>query len=151
MSKIIAVVPSGHNVGLTSVALGLLNALNRSGHKVGFVKPIAQPVKNDLGPERSTTLAKKLCNIDPPTPIPLAEAQHLLSTGNDSILLENIVDMVQPISSRCDVVVVEGLISSPEIFYSKNFNQLLVKALDAEILFVAAQGQRIRRAARHVA
>ena len=34
--------PVGYDVGLTSVALGLVRALERRGLKVGFVKPVAQ-------------------------------------------------------------------------------------------------------------
>jgi phosphate acetyltransferase len=34
--------PTGFDAGLTSVALGMIRALEQSGLRVGFVKPIAQ-------------------------------------------------------------------------------------------------------------
>jgi len=42
-------VPTEGRVGLTSVSLGLLRALDRRGLRVGFVKPIRQP-GDDGGP-----------------------------------------------------------------------------------------------------
>ncbi|MDY3199093.1 MAG: AAA family ATPase, partial [Pseudomonadaceae bacterium] len=44
--------PTGFGVGLTSVSLGLIRALERSGLRVHFLKPIAQPHPGDSGPER---------------------------------------------------------------------------------------------------
>ncbi len=46
--------PAGTGVGLTTVALGLVNALDRRGVRVAFFKPIAQASEGDSGPERST-------------------------------------------------------------------------------------------------
>ena len=44
------VVPTGFGVGLTSISLGMVRALERTGLKVGFCKPIAQPHAGDEGP-----------------------------------------------------------------------------------------------------
>ena len=43
------IAPTGFGVGLTSISLGLVGALERSGLKVGFFKPIAQPHPGDTG------------------------------------------------------------------------------------------------------
>ena len=40
------IAPTGFGVGLTSISLGLVRALQRAGLKVGFFKPIAQPISS---------------------------------------------------------------------------------------------------------
>ena len=46
------IAPTGFGVGLTSTSLGLIRALERTGLRVHFLKPIAQPHPGDEGPER---------------------------------------------------------------------------------------------------
>ena len=46
--------PSGSGVGLTTVTLGLVRALDSLGVRVAFFKPIGQLFGHDQGPERST-------------------------------------------------------------------------------------------------
>ena len=53
------IAPTGFGVGLTSISLGLIRALQRAGLKVGFYKPIAQPQPGDDGPERSSELVAR--------------------------------------------------------------------------------------------
>ena len=43
MSRTIMLVPISAGVGLTSVSLGVLRAMERKGVNVAFFKPIAQP------------------------------------------------------------------------------------------------------------
>ena len=50
------IVPTGFGVGLTSISLGLVRALELAGLRVGFCKPIAQQHDGDSGPERSSEL-----------------------------------------------------------------------------------------------
>jgi BioD-like N-terminal domain of phosphotransacetylase len=64
--------PAGTGVGLTTVALGLVNALDRRGVRVAFFKPIAQASEGDSGPERSTLFIRKTTTLKPADPIPLA-------------------------------------------------------------------------------
>ncbi len=65
------IAPTGFGVGLTSISLGLLRALERAGLKVGFFKPIAQLHPGDLGPERSSELVARTHGLDTPKPLPL--------------------------------------------------------------------------------
>ena len=46
--------PAGTSVGLTTVSLGLFNALDRRGVRVAFFKPISQLADDASGLERST-------------------------------------------------------------------------------------------------
>ena len=139
MKRVYVLVPTGNDVGLTSVSLGLLGALRKNDLRVGFLKPVAQNrVSDDGSPERSTSLARKLFNIETPPPITLNEAERLLSIGNEQILMEQIVELYQQVAPLQDVVVVEGMVPSPLLFYSKKLNQMIVRALDADVILVSA-------------
>ncbi|HXP95286.1 MAG TPA: AAA family ATPase, partial [Telmatospirillum sp.] len=54
--------PMAQDVGLTSMALGLVRALQRDGINVGFVKPISQP-EDGGDADLSTSFAKTLCHL----------------------------------------------------------------------------------------
>ena len=43
MSRIIMLIPTGTSVGLTSVSLGVIRAMERKGVRLSVFKPIAQP------------------------------------------------------------------------------------------------------------
>ena len=90
--------PVGFEVGLTSIALGLVRALERQGLKVGFMKTIAQPLPFELGPERSTHFANKLFRLSPPTPIDFGRAEHLIGSGQTDQLMEEILGLYQQVS-----------------------------------------------------
>ena len=64
--------PTGFGVGLTSISLGLVGALERAGLKVGFFKPIAQPHQGDAGPERSSELVARTHGLHSPKPLALS-------------------------------------------------------------------------------
>ncbi len=61
------IAPTGFGVGLTSICLGMVRALDRAGLKVRFFKPIAQPHPGDEGPERSSELIARMQGITPST------------------------------------------------------------------------------------
>lgn len=142
MKRVLLVVPTGNSVGLTSVTMGILRALGKKGFSAGFLKPISQMRASDVGPENSTSLARKAFHLDSPSPIPLNEAEHLLSIGNEQLLMEQVVDLLQQISGKADIVVVEGMVPSQLLFYSKKLNLLMAKALDADVLLVASPHEK---------
>jgi len=141
MKRAFVLVPTGNDVGLTSVTLGLLTALAEKGYSVGFIKPIAQQLKeHDI--EHSTALARKVLNLDPPTPIRLSEVVKRLSIGDDQSLLELFIDQFNQASAKADIIVVEGMVPSNTLFYSKRINKMLVRALDADVILVAAPHEK---------
>ena len=89
------IAPTGFGVGLTSISLGLLRALERAGLKVGFFKPIAQLHPGDLGPERSSELVARTHGLDTPKPLPLAQVERMLGDGQLDELLEEIISLYQ--------------------------------------------------------
>ncbi|HSC88938.1 MAG TPA: AAA family ATPase, partial [Polyangiaceae bacterium] len=76
MSRTLFLVTTRHHVGLTSVSLGLVRALDRAGVPVAFAKPIAQLRPGYVGPERSGALISLITTLSPPTPLTMAHVEH---------------------------------------------------------------------------
>lgn len=140
MKRILLLIPSGHDVGLTSISLGLYRSLEKQGYKVGFFKPIAQ---NDSDHEKETERSISIIrqhnpNSFVPDPIELKEAESLLRSGNDQDLMEKVVENLYSVDKDAEVIVAEGLVAAKELFYAKHLNDLMAKSLDAEIILVSA-------------
>lgn len=146
---------TGPGVGLTSVSLGLVRALDREGRRVGFHKPVRQP-GDESGPERSSHFVRETSDIDPPEPIPFHRAADLLRSGDTGRLLEEIIERFQRAADGAEVVVVEGLVATAEEPGMDTLNQEIATALDAEIILATtasagsleAFSERIQTAAR---
>ncbi len=134
MTHRLLVVPTGHGVGLTSICLGIVRALDQLGLRYGFVKPISVVA----GQDRSNALIRLAGRLEPPLPIPRREAEDLLGRGDEALLLERAVELVERAGEHADVVVVEGLVPVPEVAYATRVNIALAKAIDAEVVLVAA-------------
>ena len=141
MAIAILVVPTEPRVGLTTVALGLVHALDRKGIPVGFCKPIGQPHATDTGPERSTRLARAVTSLNPPEPMSAAEAENLLGHDRENILLEEVIARYERAAQKASVVVVEGLVDTEERSYGTHLNAKMAQSLDARIIIVAAPGR----------
>ena len=83
--------PAGRGQGLTTVALGLVVALDRRGVRVSFYKPISEDTGNESRPERSTHFLRSTTTLTPPDPLPLAEATKLISSGRLDELLGKVI------------------------------------------------------------
>ncbi len=140
MTRTLYLVPSGHEVGLTSIALGLVRALDKRGTRVAFYKPIGQAAAEDAGPERSTYFVRHTSSLEPAEPIALDEAEGLLAAGRSDELLERVMRGYHASSAGADVVVVEGLIDSQESSGESELNRELVRTLSAEVILAAALG-----------
>src|SRR5450432_1913818 len=134
-------VPSGGGVGLTSLALGLVRALDNRGIRVAFFKPIGQPVGHDTGPERSTYFIRRLSALTPATPIPLEEAGRMILARRTDELLERVMRDFHASAGNADVVVVEGLAELRDSPSASELNLLLVQTLSAEVIMAAALGR----------
>jgi phosphate acetyltransferase len=132
------IVPTGFGVGLTSISLGMVRALERSGLKVGFCKPIAQNQVGDTGPERSSELIAQTHAITPPKPLPLEHVEHMLIEGQLDALLEQVVHLCQQASIGKDVLLVEGMVTNHQASYAAQANARLAQGLNAEVILVSA-------------
>ncbi len=119
--------PVGRSLGLTTVTLGALQALDREGIKVGFFKPLSHEIEH--APDRSVHFAQLLTQRRPAEPIAFAAAVRRLAEGS---------------TADDALVLVEGLSPSPSEGEVTAVNQMLVAALDARVLMViSAHGKTV--------
>jgi phosphate acetyltransferase len=129
-------VPTGHDVGLTSGALGLFGALDQRGVDVGFAKPIAQPGERDPDGDRSCALVRTLAGVEVPAPLPAAFVEERLAHDALAEVMERV--LAATAAARHELVVVEGLAPSSALVYSGQVNRALAEALDADVVLVAS-------------
>ncbi len=138
MSRTIILIPISTGVGLTSVSLGLVHSLEQKGAKVGFLKPIAQPISGEDTLDRSTTIIRASQSTEVGDPIMLSVAEALISQNQTDVLLERVVEAHQQLSKNCDITIIEGLIPTRKNSYANSINYEIAQTLDAEIILVAA-------------
>ena len=130
--------PSGAKVGLTSIALGVVRALDNRGVRVAFCKPIGQPSGKAEGAERSTHFIRAATNLRPALPISLEEAERLISLERTDELMERVMRDFHESASDADVVVVEGLAHSTDMPLGATLNVHLVKTLSAQVILAGS-------------
>ena len=133
------VVPAGPGAGLTTVSLGLVRALDRTGLRVAFYKPVRQPGR-DEGREASSHFVAETSDIEPIESYAWSHAEELVSSGRDGQLLEEIVGRAQERFERdeIDVLIVEGLIATGDHPELDTLNERMATAFDAEVILVGA-------------
>ncbi|MBW0146019.1 phosphate acetyltransferase [Marinobacter arenosus] len=142
MAKSLFIAPTSMNSGLTSVCLGLLRALERVGVSVGFYKPFHQSVhhgesSHNAGKDTSVEFVRARSNLEPPEPISLKQAQHLLNRGKSDQLMETIVGEYQKVAKDVDVVVIEGLVPDRSEAYIARLNVEVARNLGSEVILVS--------------
>ncbi|WP_314282626.1 phosphate acetyltransferase [Haemophilus sputorum] len=140
MSRTIILIPTTTGVGLTSVSLGLVHALEQKGTKVGFLKPIAQSITGEDVLDRSTSIIKAAQSTEVGVPFMLSEAETLIGQNQTDVLLEKVVERHQALAKNNEIIVIEGLIPTRTNAYANSINYEIAQALDAEIVLVAAPG-----------
>jgi phosphate acetyltransferase len=130
--------PCGAKVGLTSIALGLVRALDNRGVRVAFCKPIGQPLARATGPERSTHFIRATTSLRPALPLSLEEAERLISSERSDELMERVMRDFHESASDADVVVVEGLAHSTEMPLGATLNVQLVRTLSAQVILAGS-------------
>ena len=137
-ARIIFLAAAAQDVGLTSLSLGLVRALQRDGMKVAFVKPIAQPRSESRsqkkGIDTSSHFARTLCMTNSPEPIPFERAEEQIRKGDLAALLEDIATMTEALRTDHDVVVVEGLIPLASAQIALRLNVEIVRSLGADVI-----------------
>jgi phosphate acetyltransferase len=133
MPQTLLVAPAGRQVGVTSVCLGIVRALDRQGVRVAWACPIG-----GRGTERSAALVRLGADVQPPAPISRQAAEELLAAGDDQTLMEQVVALCNAAAAGADLLVVEGMVPEAGMVYSTRVNALMLKALDAELVLVGA-------------
>jgi phosphate acetyltransferase len=119
--------------GLTSMALGLVQALRRDRVAVGFIKPIMQPVDRGSA-DHATDFARSLLHLEVPEPMPFAVAEARVRAGGLDALLEDLVAAVELAGAGCDAVVVEGLIPDAGLQIAARLNAAMARAFSAALI-----------------
>jgi phosphate acetyltransferase len=124
------------NVGLTSVSLGLLRALQRRGLKVAFVKPIT---KRTPDAEPSVLFARRICQAEnTPDPLPMSLATQRVTSGKTDELLEDIVSLAMSCAEGADVLLVEGIHADPSRAFIPRLSADIARSLQADVVLVAS-------------
>ena len=132
-------IPVGAGVGLTSVSLGVLRAMERKGVRVSFFKPIAQPRHGGDQPDLTTTIIRANSDMQIAESFSMASAEELIRNDQTDVLLEDIVARFKA-AANADVTLIEGLVATRKHPFANQINFEIAKTLDAEIVFVVSPG-----------
>ena len=126
------VVPARQGVGLTSVTLGIVRAMQRHGVEVRFAKPVAQNLE-----DTSVHFAREIFVVPVPEAIPLQDAAEQVASNQTNELMEEIVTLCMKAGDNASVLVVEGLHTDPAHQFTSHMNIDMARALKAEVVVVA--------------
>ncbi|MGJ0127413.1 phosphate acetyltransferase [Pantoea graminicola] len=133
-------IPTGTSVGLTSVSLGVIRAMERKGVRLSVFKPIAQPRSGGDNPDQTTTIIRKNSSIPAAEPLQMSRVESLLGSNQQDALMEEIISRYHASSQNAEVVLVEGLVPTRKHQFANALNYEIAKTLNAEIVFVMALG-----------
>jgi phosphate acetyltransferase len=133
MRTTVIVAPAGRGVGITSACLGIVRALDRQGIRVGFAKPVA-----NREPDHTIPLLSLGAHFAIPPAVPRGEAESLLADGDDQTLMERVVAIADQAGQDVDVLIIQGMHPEMGMVHSARVNALMLKALDADLVLVAA-------------
>ncbi|MEQ4514457.1 MAG: phosphate acetyltransferase, partial [Pantoea agglomerans] len=139
-SRTIMLIPTGTSVGLTSVSLGVIRAMERKGVRLSVFKPIAQPRTGGDTPDQTTTIIRKNSSIPAAEPLQMSRVESLLGSNQQDVLMEEIISRYHANTQNAEVVLVEGLVPTRKHQFANALNYEIAKTLNAEIVFVMALG-----------
>ena len=140
MSRTIMLIPASAGVGLTSVSMGVLRAMERKGVKVSFYKPISQPRTGNDQPDLTSTIVGVNSDIKIGEPMPMSVADSLIGNDNMDELLETVVERYNQINKDSEVTLIEGLVPTRKHPFANQVNAEIAATLGAEIVLVATPG-----------
>lgn len=131
-------VPIGTRTGLTSIALGLIRALQQNGRRPAYYKPVVHTVYRTDEQEAATHFANQLFHLNPPSPLPLNLVENMIGSGNEDDLIELIVaNFNRAAAIEHDVMVVEGVVPDSERSYLADKNVHIARAINARVILIA--------------
>ncbi|WMY96045.1 MAG: phosphate acetyltransferase [Arsenophonus sp.] len=136
MSRTIILIPTDINVGLTSISLGLIRAMEQKGVNVSVFQPIAQQYlknKNKNIEILHTHSGKKNNN-----PLKMSNVESLLANDQKNILMEEIVARYHKNTKLSEVILIEGLMPTRQHPFAQSLNYDIAKTLETDIVFVTA-------------
>ena len=140
MSRTIMLIPASAGVGLTSVSMGILRAMERKGVKVSFYKPICQPRSGGDQPDLTSTIVAHNNDMKIGQSLAMSVAENLIGNDNMDELLETVVERYNQINKDSDVTLIEGLVPTRKHPFANQVNAEIAATLGAEIVLVATPG-----------
>ena len=140
MSRTIMLIPTGTSVGLTSVSLGVIRAMERKGVRLSVYKPIAQPRSGKDSLDQTTLIIRKNSAIPAAEPLQMSHVESLLGSNQQDVLMEEIIARYHANTKDAEVVLVEGLVPTRKHQFASALNYEIAKTLNAEIVFVMSLG-----------
>ncbi|WP_168394254.1 phosphate acetyltransferase [Erwinia amylovora] len=140
MSRTIMLIPTGTSVGLSSVSLGVIRAMEHKGVRLSVFKPIAQPRSGGDSPDQTTTIIRQHSSIPAAAPLAMSRVESLLGSNQQDVLMEEIIASYHENTKEAEVVLVEGLVPTRKHQFASALNYEIAKTLNAEIVFVTALG-----------
>jgi len=140
VSRTIMLIPTGTSVGLTSVSLGVIRAMEQKGVSLSIFKPIAQPRTGGDSPDQTTTIIRANSSVPAAEPLKMNHVENLLSSNQQDVLMEEIIARYHENTKDAEVVLVEGLVPTRKHQFANALNYEIAKTLNAEIVFVIALG-----------
>ena len=147
MAKAILVVATHPGIGLTSTVLGLYHALDRKGVKVGFHKPVMQydVESQDVDHSRAVLLHSSRAVGDDALVIRPEAVQQALDADNLDELMETVIQNFEAAKGDADVVIMEGLLETPNVPYAGECNRQIARALGADVILLRRNRELRRR------
>lgn len=131
--------PIGTKAGLTSITLGVVRALQRSGRRAVYYKPVSHTPVAPGETEPVMVFAEKLFHLTPPRPFPLAKVEEMVGAGRSDDLIELVVsDFSKAAADGHDVAVIEGVVPDSERSFLARKNAEIAAATNAQIILVAS-------------
>ncbi len=140
MSRTIMLIPTSAGVGLTSVSMGVLRAMERKGVKVSFYKPVSQPRSGGDQPDLTSTIVAANSTIKIGEPMPMSVVDNLISSDKMDELLETVVERYNQVNKESEVTLIEGLVPTRKHPFANSVNAEIAATLGAEIVLVATPG-----------
>lgn len=140
MTQTLFIAPAAPGVGLTSVCLGLVHALDSIGLRVAFCKPLQQNPAPDNSLDHTALLLQACTPLKPPRPLDMFSVRSFLAQGNEASVLEAAVERVEQarrsVTGGADIVIAEALVTGNSEVDGHQLNSRMAQALDADVILV---------------
>ncbi|AHF74411.1 phosphate acetyltransferase [Candidatus Sodalis pierantonius str. SOPE] len=140
MSRTIMLIPTGTSVGLTSVSLGVIRAMEQKGVSLSVFKPIAQPRSGEDTLDATTRIIRANSTIPSAEPLAMSYVESLLGSNQQDVLMEEIIARYHANTQEAEVVLVKGLVPTRKHQFATALNYEIARTLNAEIVFVLSLG-----------
>jgi phosphate acetyltransferase len=142
MVRSVILAPVSENTGLTTVSLGLVNAIARTGLQVAFFKPVARDIDSSNGADLSTAILSGSCNIPTIPSVDQDYAEDLIAHNQADTLLEDVIARLEAHRGDAQFIVVEGMVPNRDIAFANRLNLDIARTLRSQVVFVGTPGQQ---------